>query len=161
MTWYTVGAWVVGSLAVDTAVRNADTNRKMAHTNADIAKQRATIAAQQANVNEDAQRRRADLAIGTQRAAIAQAGVGFEGTGGDLVDQSSTNAEMDALNIRYGGKIGVVSDTEQANLSSASARSAMTAGYVGAAAGALSAYGGYRRSQPAPAYGGGGSGLSG
>ena len=147
MTWFTVGAWIVGSVAVDTAVRSADSGRKMAHTNADIATQRATIAAQQANVNEDANRRRAAYALGTQRAAVAQAGVGFEGTGGDIVDQSSTNAEMDALNIRYGGKIGVLSATDQIGLDNAQANSAMTAGYVNAATGALSAYGGYRMNQ--------------
>ena len=147
MTWFTVGAWITASVAVDTAVRSADANRKMAHTNADIAQQRATIAAQQSSVNEDAQRRRADYAIGTQRAAIAQGGIGFEGTGGDLVGQSSTNAELDALNIRYGGKIGVLSATNQIGLDNAAADNATTTGYVNAATGALSAYGGYRMNQ--------------
>ena len=143
MTWFLVGAAVIG---VVSSIASADSQRRAAHTNADIARQKAKIAADQANVNEDAQRRKAALALGTQRAAIDQSGGGSSGTNADLAAQSARNAEMDALNIRYAGKLGVMSNEMQANLDDMRADDAQRAGYLNAGAAALSAYGGYTRS---------------
>lgn len=142
MSWFFVGAAVLGAVS---AISGADAQRRSAHTNADIARQKAKIAADQANVNEDAQRRRAALALGTERAAIDQSGGGSSGTNADLAAQSAKNAELDALNIRYSGKLGVLSNNEQAGLLDMSARDATTAGYLNAGASVLSSYGGYTR----------------
>jgi hypothetical protein len=70
--------------------------------NAAIAAQNAQTASEQGNANEEAQRRKARMVMGAQRAALAEAGIGSDGTASDLVEQSAVNAEMDALNIRYG-----------------------------------------------------------
>ena len=139
MTWFMVGAAVV---TVVGAVAAGDASRRAAHTNADIARQRGRIAIDQATVNEDAQRRRTAMAVGRQAASAAE-GSGLDGTNVDLIQQSATDAEIDALNIRYGGQIGQVSNNAQANLSDMQASDAQTAGYINAGAAALSGYGGY------------------
>jgi hypothetical protein len=68
-------------------------------------KQNLDIAGQQTSQAEEAQRREARQLMGAGRAAIAQSGVGFGGSSADIMKQSATNAELDALNIRYAGTI--------------------------------------------------------
>jgi hypothetical protein len=53
--------------------------------------------------DEQLQRRRARQFFGIQAASIAQAGLGYDGTIGRVIEQSETNAELDALNLRYRG----------------------------------------------------------
>lgn len=55
--------------------------------------------------DEEAQRRAARIALGRQAAAQAEAGIGTSGSAGLLLDQSAVLAELDALNIRYGGEL--------------------------------------------------------
>jgi hypothetical protein len=68
---------------------------------ADKAEGRAALA--QGYADEEAQRRMARQLLGEQAASIAQNGgsVGSEG----LIRQSGANAELDALNIRYGARM--------------------------------------------------------
>lgn len=70
---------------------------------------------QQATADEDATRRRARQILGLQAAAIAESGSGYEGSAGLLAQQSEREAEMDALNTRYNGRLralGLLSDSE-------------------------------------------------
>jgi hypothetical protein len=146
VTWFYIGATVVVGIA--SAVQSADASRRAAHTNADISRQKAKIAEQQAGVNEDAQRRRASMVLGQQRAAAAESGSDLSsGTNADLAAQSATNAELDALNIRYQGKLGQLSGTEQAGLDDMRADDASNAQYLNAASSALSGYGSYLKGQ--------------
>lgn len=71
--------------------------------NADALRQQARSASNQALRDEEAQRREARQVLGEQAAAMAQAGGGYGGTNEKLLTQSATLAELDALNIRYGG----------------------------------------------------------
>lgn len=145
MTWAITAVWVMGSIAVDSAVRSADASRKAQHTQADISRQNAAIAVDQANVNEESQRRRGAIARGRMAASAAE-GSGLDGTNVDVFEQSSVDTEMDALNIRYGGKIGQVSNMAQAGLQDMGAQQAQDAGWLNAGAAALSTYGNYTRS---------------
>lgn len=118
--------------------------------NAAIARQNAQTAAEQGNANEEAQRRKARMVLGQQRAALAEAGIGSDGTGGDLYGQSVSNAEMDALNIRYGAALQSAGFTSQAGLDDwqaqqnrRNASAVKAAGYINAGAAALSSLGGY------------------
>jgi hypothetical protein len=122
--------------------------------NAAIAAQNAQTASEQGNANEEAQRRKARMVMGAQRAALAEAGIGSDGTASDLVEQSAVNAEMDALNIRYGAQLqstGFLNqsalDMQQAENQRKQASRATTAGYLNAGASALSGYGGYLQGQ--------------
>lgn len=128
------------------AISQADAARRSAHTQADIARQRAEVERQQASVNEDAQRRRANLQLGQLRAGMAQSGTALDGTNADLYQQSAADAELDALNIRYGGDLAARSSLADANFRDMQASDASRAGLIGAATSALTAYGGYKRS---------------
>lgn len=59
----------------------------------------------QTALREGLQRRRAGEVLGEQRAAIAQSGFGSGGTMGDIVRQSVASSELDALAIRYEGRV--------------------------------------------------------
>ena len=59
----------------------------------------------QTALREGLQRRRAGEVLGEQRASIAQSGFGSGGTMGDIVRQSVAGSELDALAIRYEGRV--------------------------------------------------------
>jgi hypothetical protein len=79
--------------------------RRDARLNARLLEEQARATAAAAAQDEAAHRRAARAAIGRQAAAQAEAGIGVTGTGGLLLDQSAILAELDALNIRYGGQL--------------------------------------------------------
>jgi hypothetical protein len=117
--------------------------------NAQASMQNATTAEQAASANEIAMRRQNDQRMGAMRAQAAENG-GFTGSNLELLDQSATNMELDALNTRYRGQGQASGLLAQANLDAYQARadrmnagSAMTAGYFGAASQALGAYSNY------------------
>lgn len=79
------------------------------------AEQNAALTAQQTSAREEQQRRESRQLLGTQRAAIAQSGVGFGGSSADIMRQSAASAELDALNIRYAGdleRMGILNEIE-------------------------------------------------
>ena len=65
-------------------------------------KNQAATASAQALADEASQRRQANQFLGSQAAAMAQAG-GIGGTNDLIASQSEIAAELDALNIRYSG----------------------------------------------------------
>lgn len=113
--------------------------------NAAIAENNAKASAEQANAAEEAQRRKAAAIRGEAMAAIGQSGTGYDGSNLDMLRQSSANAELDALNIRYQGQMnysGLMAQSEMeqraALQSGRNASDARAAGYVGAATSLLS-----------------------
>lgn len=129
----------------------AQSQANAAQYNATIAEQNASSALAAASANEDAQRRKTAGEMGRLRAGLAENGIGLDsGTATDLTEQSAMNAELDALNIRYGGqqqarayKTQAALDVQQAQASKASGQAAMTAGFLTAGASALNGYGRY------------------
>lgn len=108
--------------------------------------QQARVARQQAGADEEAQRRQARQVLGSQRAAIGQSGIGFGGTAGMLMDDSAMQAELDALNIRYGGEqqaTSLLNQAREAGVSSdilkSNAKQAKRSGFLGAGTSLLSA----------------------
>lgn len=90
-----------------------DRQRDIEQFNIKVGEQNAALAGQQASAREEEVRRRARRALGQQRAAIGQSGTGFSGSNDAIVAQSSTNAELDALNVRYAGQLermGILND---------------------------------------------------
>ncbi len=107
--------------------------------NALVGRQKAQNVASAANQQEEQQRRVARLAAGERRAAISQSGAGLGGSNADIDRQSEIMAELDSLNIRYGGQLQSTGLLNQANLDEASAKankkaakSAVTMGFIGA-----------------------------
>jgi hypothetical protein len=151
-----IGSAVIGAVgAIHSANAQAAGYKASARANdynAKVLAQNATIARQQANAREEAQRRVARQALGEQRAALAQAGIGLGGSAADVYGRSAANAELDALNIRYEGELdarGLLAQSEQeryqGKVNLMNAKSAKQGGYLDAAssllAGASKAYG--------------------
>lgn len=63
------------------------------------------IHGQQYSAREETLRRNIRLALGRQRAAVAQSGTGFGGSNEALMAQSTAGGELDALNLRYQGQL--------------------------------------------------------
>lgn len=131
------------------AAANANSQAAAARYNTQAEMQNATSAQQAASANEMALRRQNDQRMGAMRAGAAENG-GFTGSNLELLDQSATNMELDALNTRYRGQAqasGLMSqanlDAYQARVASANARSDLTGSYFGAASQALGAFSNY------------------
>lgn len=107
--------------------------------------EQARTARQQAGLDEEAQRRQNRQFLATQRAAIGQSGIGFGGTPGLLQEDSAMQAELDALNIRYGGELqasNLLNQARESGISSSilktNARQAMRGGIIRAGTSLLS-----------------------
>lgn len=116
---------------------------------ATIAAQNAAIAGQQSSAEQERVRREARQVLGAQRAAMAESGTAFNGSNVDIARQSTANAELDALNVQYGGEIertGLLNQAEaskyNAKVSRSSAKAANRMRWLSAGTSALSAYGG-------------------
>lgn len=135
------------------ASANAQHQADAADFNAKVGAQNAEATLRAGSANEEAQRRKSAVEMGRMRAGMAENGIGLDsGTATDLTMQSSMNAEMDALNIRYGAaqqaqalSTGAMLDGRDAVQGRKNAKAAMTAGYMNAASSALSSYGNYSR----------------
>lgn len=123
--------------------------------NAKIAGDNAARARLDAAAAEEAQRREARKALGRSAAAASQSGAAGTGPGqgsiGLVLGQSAKEAELDALNIRYGGETEAgASLTEQANFLAEKraavqrAKGGLLSGVLGAASAGLSGYADYR-----------------
>lgn len=106
----------IGKLVEGRQQRNEiDRQRDIEQFNIKVEEQNAALSAQQTSAREEAVRRAARRALGQQRAAIAQSGTGTGGTNAALAEQSTTNAELDALNVRYAGvleRMGILNSIE-------------------------------------------------
>lgn len=150
-----IASGVVGAIGAiqqgNAAAASENSAAQAARYNAEMDRQRAVMALQQGNAQEEASRRESRAKMGNLRAGLAENGIGLDsGTGADLVQESSLNSELDALNIRYNAQINARGYNEQAKLNDYSAeaargraKTARTAGFLGAAGSILTGAGGY------------------
>jgi hypothetical protein len=110
------------------------------NANAAALGQQANTAAAQGYADEQTQRRQARQLTGTQAAAVAQAGAGMGGTTAKVIEQSGINAELDALNIRYGGLQKASGLLAQAQAEKAQGKAAARQSYFLAGANLLKGY---------------------
>ena len=101
VTWGYVAAWIGAGTAVASGVQESNN----AEAEADLAEANAKAAAEQASAAEEVQRRRNRSILARQRAAIAESGIGFGGSAEKLQQDSAVQAELDALNVRYEGRL--------------------------------------------------------
>lgn len=131
--------------------------RQATDYNATVLDQNAGIERQQANAREEAQRRDARRILGSQRAALSQAGTGMGGSAADVMAQSAADAELDALTLRYEGDMrarGLIAQAEgeryQGRVAGANASAARSAGpmnAIGSILGGVGSYMGYKENQ--------------
>jgi hypothetical protein len=139
-----------------------------ANYNARMKEIEAGITREQSNAREEQQRRQARQLLGRQRAAVAQAGIGWGGSALDIMEESATLAELDALTIRYEGDLkarGLLAEAEfdkySGQVAMAQGKAAKTASYISAAASLLSgAAGAYKGMGAGTTATAGGSGIS-
>lgn len=144
------------SVAAAAASAAAENQQQQAAANAaeynqKIQNQAAKVAGQQTAAAEDRQRELGRQVIGRQRAAGSETGFAFAGSTADALDQSARNAELDALTIRYKGRLeasGLRADAKlqgvQAESAKKSATAAIGTGALGAGAAIAGAYGKYK-----------------
>lgn len=153
-----IGALVVGGgLSAYSQIRNGygqaqqlQSQSDAANINAQIARQKAQQGSAQAVSQSNQQNDKAQQQIGSQIAQTSESGIGFTGTGGDLLQQSETNAELDRQNILYNGLLQnqatnyqADQDQYQANVYASQEGNAITGGYLGAIGGLLNSAGQY------------------
>jgi hypothetical protein len=102
MNWFAFGS----ALAEGRQARvETDAQQKILGQRIRWENQNLEIAGQQTSQAEEQQRREARQLLGAGRAAVAQSGLAMTGSAADIMKQSATNAELDALNIRYAGTL--------------------------------------------------------
>lgn len=117
-------------IAVASSISQANTAKKIGERNAKLDEMAAKAEQDQAARDEEALRRDNNQFFGRQRAAMAESGLGAGGSTGMLADQSAVLAELDALNIRYGGTMRGRGLLSQAANSRAGGRAAKSAGMM-------------------------------
>jgi hypothetical protein len=146
--------WIMGAVSAAGAMASANAQSNQAKSaanaagyNAEVDRQKADVALQQAGANEEATRRRSAMVLGQAAAGLAQNGTGLDGSGLGLYEQSAQSAELDALNIRYGGQMQSQGFQAQRGLDlysqkvqNSNASAAMSAGWLNAGSAALSGY---------------------
>lgn len=109
---------LIGSAVLGTAGTVAETigARNEADSEARIAENNADAAALQTGQAADTRRRQNREFLARQSALIGEANIGFGGSSQKLREQSAAEAELDALNIEYGGELDRRSFKTQASL---------------------------------------------
>lgn len=125
------------AVGVAGAIQQSNAASKADKYNAAVAQQNAQAASDQANSQLQQQQRTAYKQLGAQKAAYGASGVTSDGSPMDVLSDSYTQSELDANTIIYNGKLRAAGYTNQANLDSANASNATTAGYTNAASKAL------------------------
>lgn len=95
--------------------------------------QNAKLEEEQAAVGEDRQRRMSYKALSSIKAGYGAAGVTLEGSPLDVLEESATNAELDALLIRQGGQARAARYRASALLARYEGKAAKYGSYLGAA----------------------------
>lgn len=135
----------VGALG---AVQEARASAAASEFNARIADNNAIIAEQNAATDERKQRRVAERERASSRARIGAAGVALEGSPLEVLEDQALEAELDALNVRYGGRLQASNFRSQAQLDRSRARSVRTQGFISAGTSLLNGAGKFGEKSP-------------
>lgn len=96
--------------------------------NAQLAEREAREAQEAAAYEETRFRKGGERLKATQRTRYAKAGVTFEGTPSDVMEETASELERDALMIRRGGQVGAQRLTAEAALQRFAGKSALLRG---------------------------------
>lgn len=122
--------------AIGAGVQGAQT-KSADDYNAKIMGGESAVAGMESNNATLAQLRKDNMFLGRSTAAAVESGGGVGGSTGAVLDQSAHNAELDALNVRYNGKLRQDSYDEQAQLDRNQGNDAMASSLVSGASGIL------------------------
>lgn len=125
---------VVGAIG---AAQKGEAEAKAAEFNAQNQRTQANMEIQKANEEERRARITGKKQLGKMVAATSASGINLEGSALDVLDESASNVELDALNIRHQGQMRAWSLRQGAELDTMRASSSRQAGTLGAASSLL------------------------
>lgn len=129
-----LGVGAVGTgVQVVSAIKQGDAANDAAQYNAEMASNNAIASINQATEDERMFRVQSRQMLGDIRSGYAASGVTLEGSPEDVLYQSASNAELDALKIRHGGQLKAKGYKDSEGLSIMQGRSAQANGYMSAA----------------------------
>lgn len=162
MAWVALAAAAVSAFGAiqqgNAASASYKAQAQASEYNAKIQEDNAARISREASIKEDNLRRQQAYFLGRQRAAIAESGVGLgSGSALDIQQDSETQAELDALTVRYEGETQRRAFLQDASLqryegsvARMNASEAKKAGYIGAVGSMLGGVGRYYNSTNAP-----------
>jgi len=112
--------------------------RAAAH-NAFVQRQQATMAIQNASESERRIQSAGRKHLGAIKAGVSASGINMEGSALDVLEESATNVQLDALTVKHEGAMKAWALREGAQMDTSRAESARTAGAYGAASSVLRA----------------------
>ena len=131
-----------GGLQAIGDISQGQTTSSVLNQQANIQMQNAANAKAAAALNANRQSIMAQKTLGGIQANFGASGVeGNSGSVLDVVAASASNAELDRQNILYGGEIKAINSENQASMDRFEASQAVSAGYLNAVAGVLTAGG--------------------
>jgi len=116
----------VGSMYQGRAQASADT------FNAQVAENNARSAREMARADLEQKAREQQKHFGAVRAAYGASGIAFDGSALDVFEDQLLDAELDKRMITYKGELRARGFEDEAKLRRMSAKSASTAGFIGA-----------------------------
>ena len=119
------------------AVAQASSQKSAADYNASVMDVEGRTSGMQSNEAANTQLRQGNMALGRSTAAAVESGGGIGGSTGAVLHQSATNAELDALNVRYAGLLRQQSYSTQAGLDRVQGQDEEVSALAGGAAGLL------------------------
>lgn len=122
-------------------VAGAGSSAGALEVNAERSRQNAILAQQEANVAEEQQRFYSKQVLGQMRANVGASGIAMDGSALDVLEQSATRAELDALNIRYKGKVQALGYQQDAQFDDMRATNTRAAGKLQASADLIGSFG--------------------
>jgi hypothetical protein len=123
------------------AIYEANAKAGAAEYSAKVNEQNATYAMQQGAEDERRARIMGRKVLGGMRAGFGASGITLEGSATDALEESASNAELDALTVRHGAELKAYGYQNEARLDRYRAKTARTGGYFGAASSIISAGG--------------------
>jgi hypothetical protein len=141
---------VSGAYAADSQKKSGEYQAEVAQQNKENDNYRAEMAATQGSLAEEQHRAKVRQMVGTQRANLAANGIDLQsGTAADMIDETQTNGETDALTLRFnamqqawGYRVEAANDSNQGKFAKWSGQRQATGTYLSTGASMASqAYG--------------------
>lgn len=127
--------------AIGAGVQGAQ-NKNAGDFNSKVLANEGAVSGMESNQAMLTQLRKGNMDLGRSTAAAVESGGGIQGSTGAVLHQSATNAELDALNVRYAGILRQDSYDTQSRLDKQQGNDAMVGAYLSGAGSLLKqAYG--------------------
>lgn len=133
----TVASLAGTGLSAVGAIQQGNAAKASADAQAALDTQQATMTTLQGEYQAQRQQAKVNQVTGSQIAGVSGSGVDLTGSPSDVIASSASQGALDVEAIRYGAKVNSNNLMYQADVARQGGSAAQTAGYLGAAGGAL------------------------